>query len=95
MIRLDELYLECVASLNSMTDEEFDLFNRQAINESRDSFLLGDLDEDELDTVVYSRTPTQRIAEQKRVAWAQGMLQSFVLIANAVESRYVCEGEAA
>lgn len=95
MIRLDELYSECVTSLNSMTDEEFDLFNQQAINESRDSFLLGDLDEDELEMVVYNQTPTQRIVEQKRTAWAQGMLQSFMLIANATKSRYVCVEEAA
>lgn len=94
MLRLDELYLECIDSLQAMTDEEFDLFNRQAIHESRDSFLLGDLDEDETETAVYSQTPTQRMAEPKTV-WAQGMAQSCVFTPKKAENRYEFENEAA
>lgn len=95
MISFDELYLECIASLNSMTDEEFDLFNQQAINESRDSFMLGDLDEDEVETVVYSRTLTKNVIEHNRSTWAQGMVKSFLLTAKPTENRCMYMEEAA
>lgn len=95
MIKSNGIYEDCMNILNSMSDDELDEFMKQARIDSRSSYLLGDLDEDELEDTKYEFTVIKSVSTDKSYGWAKGTWNSLVLNSPNANCVYMDGGWAA